>query len=165
MSQIWNYTWTEIGQLLFKYRIFCSNFSCIYPIFLDTFIRNFLHYLLFISCSSALFCVRILLTLYMGCKYETTENSRTNNTGQIKGRHTNNMVSDSSLVIFLTLCCLSADISIFYANRRKSKYGWTIDIKLITVAARSKAWTVFARSKAGNVGSNVCIVCIYSVCM
>jgi hypothetical protein len=39
---------------------------------------------------------------------------------------------------------------------------------LITVAARSKAWTVFARSDAGIVGSNpsngmdVC-VCVYSV--
>jgi hypothetical protein len=39
----------------------------------------------------------------------------------------------------------------------------------ITVAARSKAWTEFARSNAGIVGSNpiqvmdVCIVCIYSV--
>jgi hypothetical protein len=38
----------------------------------------------------------------------------------------------------------------------------------ITVTARSKAWTVFARSKAGVVGSNptqgmdVC-VCVYSV--
>jgi hypothetical protein len=37
------------------------------------------------------------------------------------------------------------------------------------VAARSKAWTVFARSDAGIVGSNptqgmdVCIVCVYSV--
>jgi hypothetical protein len=37
------------------------------------------------------------------------------------------------------------------------------------VVARSKAWTVSARSKAGIVGSNltqsrdVCIVCIYSV--
>jgi hypothetical protein len=39
----------------------------------------------------------------------------------------------------------------------------------ITVTARSKAWTVFARSNAGIVNSNptrsndVCIVCIYSV--
>jgi hypothetical protein len=39
----------------------------------------------------------------------------------------------------------------------------------ITVAARSKAGTVFARSNAGIVGSNpiqdmdVCIVCFYSV--
>jgi hypothetical protein len=39
----------------------------------------------------------------------------------------------------------------------------------ITVAARSKALNVFARSNAGIVGSNptqgmdVCIVCIYSV--
>jgi hypothetical protein len=39
----------------------------------------------------------------------------------------------------------------------------------ITVAARSKTWTVFARSNAGIVGSDpiqgmdVCIVCIYSV--
>jgi hypothetical protein len=39
----------------------------------------------------------------------------------------------------------------------------------ITVAARSKAWTVFARSNAGIVGSNpaqvinVCIVCVYFV--
>jgi hypothetical protein len=39
----------------------------------------------------------------------------------------------------------------------------------ITVASRSKTWTVFARSKAGIVGSNptqsmdVCIVCVYSV--
>jgi hypothetical protein len=39
----------------------------------------------------------------------------------------------------------------------------------ITVAARSKAWTVFFRSNAGLVGSNpiqgmdVCIVCVYSV--
>jgi hypothetical protein len=39
----------------------------------------------------------------------------------------------------------------------------------ITVAARSKAWTVFARSNAGIVGSNptqgmdVCIVCVYSL--
>jgi hypothetical protein len=37
------------------------------------------------------------------------------------------------------------------------------------VAARSKAWTVFARSNAGIVGSNptqgmdVCIVCVYYV--
>jgi hypothetical protein len=39
----------------------------------------------------------------------------------------------------------------------------------ITVAARSKAWTVFARSNTEIVGSNptqgmdVCIVCVYSV--
>jgi hypothetical protein len=39
----------------------------------------------------------------------------------------------------------------------------------ITVAARSKAWTVSASSNAGIVGSNpnqsmgVCIVCFYSV--
>jgi hypothetical protein len=39
----------------------------------------------------------------------------------------------------------------------------------ITVAARSKAWTVFARSNAWIVGSNptqgmdVCIACVYSV--
>jgi hypothetical protein len=39
----------------------------------------------------------------------------------------------------------------------------------ITVAARSKAWTVFARPNAGIMGSNptqgmdVCIVCFYSV--
>jgi hypothetical protein len=39
----------------------------------------------------------------------------------------------------------------------------------ITVAAQSKAWTVFARSDAGIVGSNptegmdVCIGCVYSV--
>jgi hypothetical protein len=38
----------------------------------------------------------------------------------------------------------------------------------ITVTVRSKAWTVFARSDAGIVGSNptedmdACIVCIYS---
>jgi hypothetical protein len=41
--------------------------------------------------------------------------------------------------------------------------------KLIPVAARSEAWTVFPRSNPGIVGSNhtqgmdVCIVCIYSV--
>jgi hypothetical protein len=41
----------------------------------------------------------------------------------------------------------------------------------ITVAARSRTWTVFARSNAEIVGSNpiqgmdVCIVCIYSVCV
>jgi hypothetical protein len=39
----------------------------------------------------------------------------------------------------------------------------------ITVVAPSKAWTVFARSDAGMVGSNptqrmdVCILCVYSV--
>jgi hypothetical protein len=39
----------------------------------------------------------------------------------------------------------------------------------VTVVARSTAWTVFARSKAGIVGSNltqgtdVGIVCVYSV--
>jgi hypothetical protein len=43
-------------------------------------------------------------------------------------------------------------------------------ILLITVAARSKVWTVFARSNAGIVGSNptqrhgYCL-CVYSVCM
>jgi hypothetical protein len=39
----------------------------------------------------------------------------------------------------------------------------------ITVASRYKAWTVFASSNTGVVGSNpnqdmdVCIVCVYSV--
>jgi hypothetical protein len=44
-------------------------------------------------------------------------------------------------------------------------------IEPITMAARSKAWIVFARSNAEIVGSNptqgmdVCIVCDYSVCV
>jgi hypothetical protein len=47
-------------------------------------------------------------------------------------------------------------------------YSTVVVIQPITVAARSKAWTVFARSNTGIVGSNptqdmdVCM-CFYSV--
>jgi hypothetical protein len=50
-----------------------------------------------------------------------------------------------------------------------SYYSTLYDLVVIRVAAPSKAWTVFARSNAGIVGSNpiqgmdVCIVCVYSV--
>jgi hypothetical protein len=59
-------------------------------------------------------------------------------------------------------------------NQQFTDMTWIFNVSklcsAITVAAQSKAWTVFARSNAGIVGSNPtlgiddCIVCIYSVC-
>jgi hypothetical protein len=74
---------------------------------------------------------------------------------------------DGSIGLLIKSCLLIAYI-------RTANYFGAISESLykpITVTARSKAWTVFARSNAMIVGSNptqgmeVCVVYIYSVCL
>jgi hypothetical protein len=69
-------------------------------------------------------------------------------------------------------CTHTECIGTMFTNRNAQTQvlsKWLTNFKPITVAARSKAWTVFARSNAGIVGSyptqgmDVCIVCVYSV--
>jgi hypothetical protein len=85
---------------------------------------------------------------------------------------------------FLTMNLFSASTSLkkiqFYTAKQSNsshfvihdEFWWSINIfQPIAVAARFKAWTVFACSNAGYVGSNstqgmdICIMCIYSVFM